>query len=98
MCKWKFSEDKLTIFIKRSFAPDIKEPLHATGWLTVIISARWIMHRPTVPTGIDLTKILGGQTKILGGKVVKSDKCMGYSHLFGETCQGYDCTQHCVIT
>ncbi len=33
-------------------------------------------------TGVDLSKILGGQTKILGGqKVVKSDKCMGVSQL-----------------
>jgi len=30
-----------------------------------------------------LTKILGGQTKILWGKVVKSDKCMGVSQLLG---------------
>ena len=33
-------------------------------------------------TGVDLSKILGGQTKILGGKVVKSDKCMDVSQLF----------------
>ncbi len=35
-------------------------------------------------TGIDLSKILGGQRhpKLLGGqKVVKSDKCMGVSQL-----------------
>ena len=35
-------------------------------------------------TGVDLSKILGGQTNILGGqKVVKSDKCMGVSQLLG---------------
>jgi len=34
--------------------------------------------------GIDLLKILGGQTKILGGqKVVISNKCMGDSQLLG---------------
>jgi len=30
-----------------------------------------------------LSKLLGGQTKILGEKVVKSDKCMGVSQLLG---------------
>ena len=40
-------------------------------------------------TGVDLSKILGGQTKILGGeKVVNSDKCMGVSQLLGGTCPG----------
>ena len=35
-------------------------------------------------TGVDSSKILGGQTKILRGqKVVKSDKCMGVSQSFG---------------
>ena len=36
-------------------------------------------------TGVDLSKILGGQTKISGGgqKVVKSDKCMSISQLLG---------------
>ena len=35
-------------------------------------------------TGVDLSKILGGQTKILGRqKVVKSDKCMDVSQLLG---------------
>jgi len=35
-------------------------------------------------TGVDLSKILGGQTKILGGqKVVKNDKFMGISQLLG---------------
>ena len=35
-------------------------------------------------TGIDLSKILGGQTKILGGQnMVKSDKCMGISTFLG---------------
>ena len=35
-------------------------------------------------TDVDLSKILGGKTKILGGqKVVKSDKCMGVSQLTG---------------
>ena len=35
-------------------------------------------------TGIDLSKILGGQTKIFGGqKEIKSDKCMGVSQLLG---------------
>src|SRR6218665_3468309 len=37
----------------------------------------------TPGTGVDLSKILGGQTKILGEKVVKSDKCMGVSQLLG---------------
>src|SRR6218665_167524 len=38
----------------------------------------------TADTGIDLTKILGEQTKLLGGqKVVKIDKCMGVSKLLG---------------
>ena len=32
-------------------------------------------------SGLDLSKVLGGQTKILGGKVVKSEKCMGVSQL-----------------
>ena len=40
-------------------------------------------------TGVDLSKILGGQTKILEGlKVVKSDKCIGVSQLLGGTCLG----------
>jgi len=35
-------------------------------------------------TGVDLSKILGGQTKILGGtKGGKSDKCTGVSQLLG---------------
>jgi len=36
-------------------------------------------------TGVDLSKILGGQTKILGAQ---SDKCMGVSQLLGGTCPG----------
>ena len=48
--------------------------------------------KPLVPgsaTGIDLLKILGGQTKILEGqKVVKGDKCKGISQLLGGTCLG----------
>ena len=33
---------------------------------------------------VDLSKILGGKTKLLGEqKVVKSDKCMGASQLLG---------------
>jgi len=32
-------------------------------------------------TGVVLSKILGRQTKVLGGKVVKSDKCMRVSQL-----------------
>ena len=36
-----------------------------------------------VDNGVDLSKILGGQTKRLGEKVVKSDKCMGVSQLLG---------------
>jgi len=39
-------------------------------------------------TGIDLSKILGGQTKILGEKVIKSDKCIGISQLLGEHVPG----------
>ena len=34
-------------------------------------------------TGVELSKILGGWTKILGEKVVKSDKYMGDSQLLG---------------
>ena len=35
-------------------------------------------------TGVDFSKILGGQSKILGGqKVIKSDKRMGDFQLFG---------------
>ena len=34
-------------------------------------------------TDADLSKILGGQTKILGRKVVKGDECMGVSQLLG---------------
>ena len=33
-------------------------------------------------TGIDLSKILGGQTQIFGENVVKTDKCMGVSRFF----------------
>ena len=41
-------------------------------------------------TGVDLSTILGGQTKILGGQeMVKSDKCMGVSQLLGGTCPGW---------
>ena len=36
-----------------------------------------------ITTGVDLSKILVGQTKILGGKVVKSDKYIGVSQLLG---------------
>ena len=32
-------------------------------------------------TDVDLAKLLVGQTKILGGNVVKSDKCMGDSQI-----------------
>src|SRR6218665_3367948 len=35
-----------------------------------------------------LSKILGGQTKILGGRRWKSDKCMGVSQLLGCACPG----------
>ena len=35
----------------------------------------------TRDTDVDFSKILGGQTKIFGGKVVKSDKCIGVSGL-----------------
>ena len=42
------------------------------------------MHRWLILTCVDLSKILDGQNKILGGqKVVKSDKCMGVSQLLG---------------
>jgi len=34
-------------------------------------------------TGVDLSKILDGQFKILGEKVVKTDKCMVVSQLLG---------------
>jgi len=34
-------------------------------------------------SGVDLSKMLGGQTKILGKKVVNSDKYMGVSQLLG---------------
>ena len=38
----------------------------------------------TTITGVDLSKILGGQTNILGGqKVVNSSKCMAVSQLLG---------------
>jgi len=33
--------------------------------------------------GVDLSKILGGQTKILWGEVVKTDQCMGVPQLLG---------------
>src|SRR6218665_2211252 len=36
-----------------------------------------------IHTGVELSKILGGQIKILGGKMIKSDKCMGVSELLG---------------
>jgi len=39
-------------------------------------------------TGVDLSKILGGQTKMFGGKMVKNDKCMGVYQLLGGTCPG----------
>ena len=43
-----------------------------------------IFQRYSKCTGVDLSKILGGKTKISGGqKVVKSDKCMGGSQLLG---------------
>jgi len=38
---------------------------------------------PTI-TGVDLSKILGGQNKILGAKGGKSDKCMCFSQLLGD--------------
>ena len=49
------------------------------------INELWLMNRNVVETtGVDLSKILAGQTKILGGqKVAKSDKCMGVSRLLG---------------
>src|SRR6218665_1006018 len=34
-------------------------------------------------TGVDLSKILGWQTKILGEKAMKNDKCMVVSQLMG---------------
>ena len=39
-------------------------------------------------TGVDLSKILGGQTKILGEKGGISDKYMGNSQLLGDMCLG----------
>jgi len=43
----------------------------------------------TQHTCVDFSKILGGQTKLLGGqKVVKSDKCKGVSQLLGGTFPG----------
>ena len=41
-----------------------------------------------VYTGVDLSKIFGGKTRILG-KVGKGDKCMGVSQLLGDTCPGF---------
>ena len=39
-------------------------------------------------TSVDFSKILGGKTKILREKVVKSDKCMDVSQLLGEHVPG----------
>jgi len=39
--------------------------------------------RAAYATGIDLSKIFKGQTQILGGNVVKTDKCMGVPDLGG---------------
>ena len=44
--------------------------------------------RKVVSTGVDLSKILGGNQNIGGQKVVKSDKFMGISQLLGGTCPG----------
>jgi len=43
-----------------------------------------------VHSGVDLSKIFGGHwaNQSIGGKVVKSDKCMGISKLLGGTCPG----------
>src|SRR6218665_540426 len=41
---------------------------------------------PPIDTGVDLSKILGGQTKILGENMVKSNKCMDVSQLLEGTC------------
>jgi len=34
-------------------------------------------------TGVELSEILEGKTQILGGNVVKTDKCMGVSKILG---------------
>src|SRR6218665_214995 len=39
-------------------------------------------------TGVNFSEILGGQTKILGEMVVKSDEYMGVSQLLKSTCPG----------
>jgi len=43
---------------------------------------RPVVHCMMHNTGEDLSKILGGQPKILGEKVAKSDKCMGVCQLY----------------
>ena len=51
--------------------------------LNIVINF-WELSHISSDTGVDLSKILGGQTKILEGqKEVKSDKCVGVSQLMG---------------
>ena len=57
------------------------ERLKRLAMLSIGASRTRVMH---IDTGVGLSKILGGQTKILGGrKVVKSVNCMGVSQLLG---------------
>ena len=50
--------------------------------ILLFLCVKHVQHKWTnVTTGVDLSKILSGQTKLLEG--AKSDKCMGVSQLLG---------------
>jgi len=53
-------------------------------WSGLVFDVPSIQGRFIHNSGVDLSKILGGQTKILWGqKVLKGDKCMSVSQLLG---------------
>ena len=49
-----------------------------TSWIDTVMSSFAFLLLLLPATGVDLSKILGEQTKILGGKVVKGDKCVAF--------------------
>jgi len=65
--------------------------MHAgSSYLYISAGVHGLCPSSVINNGVDLSKILGGQTKILWEqKVAKSDKCTGVSQLlWGGTCLG----------
>ena len=78
-CGKTFQAWSLENFSLQQFGNHEHRAVHKVGLCHAIFD----QFLPPLNTGVDLSKILGRQTKILGEKVVKSDKCMDVSQLLG---------------